>query len=133
MTQKQKRSGLESIEATVASLSRQASQVQAEEQAQAEGRVIGRGKPGNAGQVGRDKTGLTKATYALPITRQEMVREIAAEEDVSQTDIVEAAIVAFYNAWQAGQIDLSELKVTTKSLRVSWRLEIPDNFFCPQK
>lgn len=86
----------------------------------------GRGKPGNAGQLGRDKEGVTKATYALPISRQDWVREIAEAEDVSKTDIAEAAIVAFYNAWKAGRVDLSGLKLPAKSLRFSWHLEIPD-------
>lgn len=89
----------------------------------------GRGKPGGAGELGKDKAGLTKATYALPLARQALVREMAEAEDVSQTDIVEAAIVALYNAWQAGKVDFSERKSPAKSLRVSWHLEIPDNFF----
>jgi hypothetical protein len=93
----------------------------------------GRGKPGHAGELGKDKTGLTKATYALPIARQALVREMAEAEDVSQTDIIEAAIIALYNTWKAGQLDFSGLKTPAKSLRFSWSLQIPDNFFSPEK
>lgn len=123
-----RRSPFANLTESVSNLAGQARQRQADEAARAAGKD-GRGQPGHAGQRGRDKTGLTKATYALPIHRQEMVREMAAAEDCSQTDIVEAAVVALYNAWQAGQVDFSELKMTTRSLRFSWRLEIPDNFF----
>lgn len=108
------------MEETVADLSTQA------RQKQAAAHRDGRGKPGNAGEVGRDKEGVTKATYALPISRQGLVKDMAVSEDVSQTDIAEAAIVAFYNAWKAGRVDLSGLKSPAKSLRFSWHLEIPD-------
>lgn len=106
-------------------------------QAQAEQKEIanktagrdGRGRPGNAGERGKDKTGASKATYALPTHRQELVREMADAEDVSQTDIIEAAIVALYNAWKAGRVDFGPIKTGAKSLRVTWHLEVEDTFF----
>ena len=57
-----------------------------------------------------------------------MVREMAQAEEVSQADIVESAIVAFYNAWQDNQDDLHPLKAPTRSLKAIWKLEIPDDF-----
>lgn len=133
MTKKgDRQTGLNRLESGVAQLVGQAQQAQAAEAAKAAGKD-GRGKPGNAGVLGRDKDGLAKATYALPIRRQALVREIAESEDVSQTDIIEAAIVALYNAWQANRVDFSGLKAPTRSLRFSWHLEIPDNFFLAEK
>lgn len=89
----------------------------------------GRGKPGNAGRVGQDVLGREKVTFNLPIRRQNLVREMAQAEDVSQADIVEAGIVALYNAWQAGKVDLESLKGFAKSLRVTHKLEVPDDFY----
>lgn len=91
-------------------------------------RTDGRGRAGHAGQRGRDKRGHEKVTYYLPLDRQNLVREIASQEDVSQTDIVEAAVVALYNAWRSGKVDLEELKSPARSLKVSWKLNILDEF-----
>lgn len=123
----ERRSGLGNQQSTVNSLVNQARVRQEEIKAESEGRD-GRGKPGNAGEVGTDKRGQDKVTYYLPKPRQDLVKEIAGSESVSQTDIVEIAVVAFYNAWKAGRIDLDDLKGATKSLRVLWKLDIPDKF-----
>ncbi len=95
---------------------------------EAQQKTDGRGQPGHAGQRGRDKRGQEKVTYYLPLNRQNLVREIASHEDVSQTDIAEAAIVAFYNAWQKGEINLDSFKSPARSLKVSWKLAIPNEF-----
>ena len=79
-------------------------------------------------QVGIDQGGRSKATYDLPVARQNLIREMAQTEDVSQGDIVEAAIVAFYEAWQAGKVDLTDMKQITRSLKATWKLAIPDDF-----
>lgn len=123
--QGERRSGLT---ATVHHLASQATEAQREAADQAAGKD-GRGRPGNAGEKGRDRTGAAKATYALPTRRQELVREMAEAEDVSQTDIVEAAIVALYNAWKADRVDFGSIKTGAKSLRATWHLEVEDNFF----
>jgi hypothetical protein len=133
MTDKPARqSGLTAPDSIVKRMVGAAQSRQEAEEAKAAGRD-GRGKPGSAGELGKDKTGLTKATYALPVQRQALVRKMAEAEDVSQTDIVEAAVVALYSAWQAGQVDFSGLKTPAKSLRFSWHLEIPDIFFWGEK
>jgi hypothetical protein len=126
----ERQSGLTRLESGVTQLVGQSRQAQAAEAAQAAGKD-GRGRPGHAGELGRDKAGLEKATYALPVSAQAMIREIAEAEDVSRSDIVHAAAVAFYNAWKAGRVDLNPLKRPTKSLRFSWVLEIEDDFFWP--
>lgn len=126
--QKERRSGLNSTEAAVRHMVSNAEVAQAEIANKNAGRD-GRGRPGNAGEKGRDKTGASKATYALPVARQELIRQMAEEEDVSQTDIVEVAAVILHNLRKAGKIDLEALKVAARSLKVTWHLEIPDDFF----
>jgi hypothetical protein len=123
----ERRSGLTG-QSAVERLVSQATEAQQAEADKNAGRD-GRGRAGNAGEKGRDSQGTTKATYALSIERQAIAREIAEEEDVSQTDIVEAALVLLANARKAGKIDLSRLKTPIKSLRFSWHLEVPDDFF----
>lgn len=85
----------------------------------------GRGRPGHGGTVGRDSAGRSKATYNISLAAQEIARAIAEQEEVSQADIVEAALLVFRSAWQAGRVDLFPYKVLTRSLKVSWRLELP--------
>jgi hypothetical protein len=120
-----RRSGLKSQRSVVSRLVKKAEQRQREQANQA---TDGRGRVGNAGERGVDKTGRAKATYNIPVDRQALVREMAQAEDVSQADIVETAIVAFYNAWQTEKVDLHELKAPTRSLKATWKLEIPDDF-----
>lgn len=119
---KKRRSGLKGSESTVARLMGEAEQRQREQE------THGRGKPGHGGQLGVDKTGRSKATYDLELDRQAMIEEMAQTEEVAKSDIVEAAIVAFYNAWKAGQVDLVDLKEPTRSLRAIYKLTIPSEF-----
>ncbi len=121
----ERRSGLKSQRSVVSRLVKKA---ELRQQAQANQHTDGRGQAGHAGQRGTDKTGRAKATYNIPVDRQELVRQMAEAEDVSQADIVEAAIVALYNAWQAAQVELYEFKSPTRSLKATWKLEIPDDF-----
>ena len=120
-----RRTGLKSQRSVVNRLVKKAEQRQ---QVQANESADGRGRAGNAGARGIDKTGRAKATYNIPVDRQALVREMAEAEDVSQADIVESAIVAFYNAWQIEKVDLHGFKVPTRSLKATWKLEIPDDF-----
>ena len=120
-----RRSGLKSQRSVVNRLVKKAEERQ---QAQTKPNSDGRGRAGHAGERGVDKTGRAKATYNIPVDRQALVREMAQAEEVSQADIVEAAIVAFYNAWQENQIDLHQFKAPTRSLKAIWKLEIPDDF-----
>jgi len=93
-----------------------------------EGKRRGAGKPGHAGTVGRDRAGRERATYNVSLARQSLIREIAQAEDISLSNVVEFAIVVLHSAWQRGDIDLGEMKRPTRSLRVTWELEIPDKF-----
>lgn len=123
MAKKQRdRSELNELHPEVLQLSKESLEQQA---AQA---TDGRGRPGHAGQKGVDKRGHQKATYYIPVERQDLVREMAKAEDVSQGDMIELAIVSLYNAWRAGKLDLDDLKHPKKSLHVMWELRVPDEF-----
>jgi hypothetical protein len=100
---------------------------QAQERQEAE-RTDGRGRAGHGGERGQDKRGYDKATYYVSLARQDLVREMAEVEDVSQSDIVEAAIVALYNAWKAETVDLEPLKKPTRSLKAGSALVVPEDF-----
>jgi hypothetical protein len=124
----ERQSGLTAPDSIVKRMVGQAAERQEAEVAKAEGKD-GRGKPGHAGQVGRDNKGVEKKTYYIPLDRQQLIEEIAATEEVSQSNIVEAAILAFYNAYKAGKVDLYKFKeIHGQSLKVAYRLELPDDF-----
>lgn len=123
MAKKQRdRSELNGLHPEVVELSKESLQQQA---AQASD---GRGQAGHAGQKGVDKRGHEKATYYIPVERQNLVREMAKAEDVSQSDMIELAVVGLYNAWRAGKLDLAGLKIPKKSLHVMWELSVPEDF-----
>ncbi len=117
-----RRSGLTGSGSAVARLMGEAKQRQQEQE------THGRGKPGHGGQLGQDSAGRKKVTYNLTLARQTLVRQMAAEENVSQADIAEAAIVMFYNAWRSGKVDLEDLREPARSLKVLWKLQVPDDF-----
>jgi hypothetical protein len=119
---KDRRSGLAGQESTVSRLIGQSTERQREKA------TGGRGKAEHGGQLGQDKTGRSKATYDVSLNRQDLIRLMAQQEDVSQSDIVEVAIVGLYNAWQSGQINLQKFKSSAHSLKASWKLDIPDTF-----
>jgi hypothetical protein len=121
-SKKERRSGLTESDSAVRRLVDQAGQRQRESLSD------GRGRAGRSGQKGVDSAGRSKATYNVTRPRQDLVREMAGAEDVSQSDIVEAAIVAFYNAWAGGKVDLAGLKKPARSLKATWKIAVPDEF-----
>jgi hypothetical protein len=124
----ERQSGLTAPDSIVKRMVNQAAERQEAEDAKAQGKD-GRGRPGHAGKVGRDNKGTEKRTYYIPLGRQELVEEIAKIEEVSQSNIVEAAILAFYNAYKAGKVDLYQYReIHGQSLKVAYRLELPDDF-----
>ncbi len=90
----------------------------------------GRGRPGHAGEVGKDKLGTSKATYNISIARQKLVKKMSQDErvEVPKNDIVEAAIVLLYNAWQQNPEILEALKVPSRIPAFEYRLAVPDEF-----
>ena len=102
-----------------------------EQQAQAEDLAAGRdgrGRPGGAGQIGRDKAGRSKITLELGADLQEQLRQAAATEDCSISDVAEAAIRAFLAEWDAGRVDLHPFKTPARSLKALWKLELPGDY-----
>ncbi len=88
----------------------------------------GRGKPAHSGTRGVDSTGRSKATYDISIATQDAIREIAVQEGVHISDIVEAAMRMFIQAHNAGTVDLHPFKAPTKSLKAMWKLKVPEDF-----
>lgn len=118
----ERRSGLAGRQSTVARLVGQA------EERQREKTTGGRGRAGHGGKLGQDKAGRDKATYDLPLDYQDLVRQLAEQEDVSQSDIVRVAIKILHDARQAGQINLADFKIPARSLKASWKLQLPEDF-----
>lgn len=88
----------------------------------------GRGRPGNAGELGVDSAQRTKATYDISKTTQTALRQIAEDSGISIKSLAEAALRGFANGVLSGSIDLSEFQVRARSLKAEWELELPDDF-----
>ena len=69
-----------------------------------------------------------KATYDLSLALLEKVQEVASREDVSQSDIVAWALVAFLERYEAGGVSLDEHKNAARSLRFACKLELPERW-----
>jgi len=67
-----------------------------------------------------------KATYDLPLKMIAAVEAIANTESVARSDIVELALREFIQRYRAGAVDLRPYKTRAKSLRVLWKLELPE-------
>lgn len=91
-------------------------------QDEAQGRD-GRGQPGRSGEKGTDSTGRAKATYGITLAAQEIARTIGEAEGISQADVVEVALRAFEQLYQAGKIDLYPFKTPARSLKATWKLK----------
>jgi len=69
-----------------------------------------------------------KATYDLSLALIAKVQEVASREDVSQSDIVAWALVAFLERYERGEIDLQEHKNAARSLRFACKLALPERW-----
>jgi len=69
-----------------------------------------------------------KATYDLALALINEVREVASQEDVSQSDIVAWALIEFLERYTAGEVDLGEHKKAARSLRFAFKLEFPEKW-----
>ena len=129
MIERKRRSGLDSIEDTVTTLSRQSHAAQAEEQVKP---YAGRGKPGHAGQKGVDKTGRHKITADVAPGRKEQVEEMARGLGISASDVVDAALANMYTFFRRDVIDLAEHRTFVpdeeKPGRGIWKLALPEEF-----
>jgi len=67
-----------------------------------------------------------KATYDLPLWLTEAVTAIASTESVARSDIAELALREFVHRYKAGGVNLEPYKQPAKSLRVIYKLALPD-------
>lgn len=74
------------------------------------------------------KAARPKATYDLSTKVIDQVKRVAAEEDVSQSDIVAWALTEFLDRYREGGVELAPHKKPTRSLRVLFKLELPPNW-----
>ena len=65
-----------------------------------------------------------EATYDLTLKLIDRVKGGAEHEDVAQSDIVAWALTDFLERYADGGVVLDEHKKPTKSLRVTWKLEL---------
>ncbi len=97
-------------EGTSGLVSRMVSQAQdklAEEQPRAEGKKLdGRGRPGNAGQVGRDASGNAKTTIRPSAEGQALLKQLAMEQHLTQDDVAELGVRVLAVVLAAGLIDV---------------------------
>ncbi len=68
----------------------------------------------------------SKATYDLPSELVEALRQIAAKEDVSISDVAAEFLIRAVNDYLAGTLSLHGQKRPTRSLRVGWKLELSE-------
>jgi hypothetical protein len=66
-----------------------------------------------------------RATYDLPPSLRQEVKEIAEHERVPASQIVTLALINFVNDYKSLQIDLSQYKQPSRSPRYDWNLIVP--------
>ena len=57
----------------------------------------------------------------------QLVAEIAAAEGIAKSDVVELAIQLVWEAYRAGLIDFYRLRRPARSLRVEWKIDVPED------
>lgn len=91
----------------------------------------GRGRAGNAGQVGKDATGRLKSTFELQQYRQAELERMADALHLSKSDLANLGIAILHKLWRDGKIEglLSEHRILRYSRNQPWRskevLELP--------
>ena len=100
----------------------------AQQRQREEARHDGRGVPGNAGKLGVDKEGKAKMTIYLSPEHQALIRGMGEQEDVLLRSLVELAVVGLYDAWKRGKVDLESMKEYARSMKATYKLEIPEDF-----
>jgi hypothetical protein len=66
----------------------------------------------------------SKATYDLPEEIITAIREIAKQEDISQSDLVAELLVRAVNIYRAGELVLDKQKQPARSLKWLYKLDI---------
>jgi hypothetical protein len=68
-----------------------------------------------------------KATYDLPLSLIEAIKQISKTESVPRSDLAVLALVRFIESYKAGEIKLEPLKIPNDSLMFEWKLDLPDD------
>jgi hypothetical protein len=66
-----------------------------------------------------------RATYDLPPSLRQIIKELAEEECLPASQIVTLALATFINDFRAGKIDLGQYKQPSRSPRYDWNLIFP--------
>lgn len=67
-----------------------------------------------------------RATYDLPPGIRQQIKDLAEEQRVPASQIVTLALGQFLQAYAAGEVDFSHLKIPSRSPRYDWNLDIPE-------
>jgi hypothetical protein len=87
----------------------------------------GRGKKGNGGQLGKDSYGRPRLTAEVALHRQVQLRQLAQDEDVGTSSLVDLAIARLLADVRAGRVDFHGMKVPTRSLKFSFVLNFSED------
>lgn len=88
----------------------------------------GRGRPGNAGQVGIDSSGANKTTVRITAEGQALVKQLCGEQHLTQDDIVELGARVLAVVLAAGLMDVhamtyikyNEQRPWLSTTRIDW-------------
>jgi hypothetical protein len=70
-----------------------------------------------------------RATYDLPPFLRQRVKALAEEQSIPASQLVTLAIMRFFEDYDHDQINLSELKKTSRSPRYDWNLVFPEKYY----
>lgn len=65
-----------------------------------------------------------RATYDLPPEVRTGIKKLAEQQSLPISQLVSLALIRFMNDYQQGNIELSSYKVTTKSPKYDWVLDL---------
>ena len=66
-----------------------------------------------------------RATYDLPPTLRQQIKDLAEAERVPASQLVTLALMRFLKDLQAGKVDIDSLKQPSRSPRYDWNLIFP--------
>jgi thiamine pyrophosphate-dependent acetolactate synthase large subunit-like protein len=72
------------------------------------------------------REGRPKATYDMPLSIQEALKNVAEEESICSSDLVALAILRLVLDYRAGQVDLKRYRRPARSLKFAYHLDLLD-------
>lgn len=70
-----------------------------------------------------------RVTYDLPPALKQAIFNLAESLSLPASQLATLALKRFMSDYQAGEIDISKYKKTSKSPRYDWKLEFPPEWF----